>query len=343
MTPSPIVSTYPYATKSHIRPHFQKAALATGSNPIIAPRHFNDLTFTSAEVTKSSLAPSIRGELHFYRNVPHGLEHLFPSFLSSTIDPVTITITRVHGLTLSTLLTTCEMHPSHVEMTLKDLHAMHTYGPFAHVPLVYANHGRKVESRFRVHENTIYHRVGLSFGNHFDSLLHRLRHYESGRRGFPAAVIHGDPVLTNIIRETASNSLKFIDMRGAQGAMLTVAGDAVYDLAKVLQSLLGYDFILSDVPIDLAVIELLTSLLRVYWKQVATLYPDVAAKDVVTVCCALYTSLIPLHENDTHRRKFAIMAEVLLTALDNEDLDDAGSWLVRRAMYRLSFVPSHCA
>lgn len=182
----------------------------------------------------------------------------------------------------------------------------------------------------------MYQEVGLTYTNHFDSLLRHLKHYENGRRARPAAVIHGDPVLTNIICETTSDKLKFIDMRGAQGGSLTVAGDAVYDLAKVFQSLLCYDYVLCDVPMDMSTVDLLSSLLCAYWKMVEMLYPEVRVNDIVTVACALYTSLIPLHDDEEHRQKFAIMANMLLEALDNDDVGDAGSRLVRRAVFRLS-------
>ena len=35
-------------------------------------------------------------------------------------------------------------------------------------------------------------------------------------------------------------------MRGSLGKLLTLCGDKLYDLAKIYQSLLGYDFILLD-------------------------------------------------------------------------------------------------
>ena len=43
--------------------------------------------------------------------------------------------------------------------------------------------------------------------------------------------------------------IAFLDMRGCLGQTMTTAGDVVYDLAKVYQSLGGYDYILLDQPI----------------------------------------------------------------------------------------------
>ena len=40
--------------------------------------------------------------------------------------------------------------------------------------------------------------------------------------------------------------VKFLDMRGALGDVLTTGGDVLYDLSKIFQSLNGYDFMLLD-------------------------------------------------------------------------------------------------
>lgn len=337
--PSSVSTLTPFVSSvSDIGPLFHKstATVTNVSNQIIAPRHFNDLIITDTAVTKTSLSTSIHGELHFYRNIPTDLKDFFPTLLAYTVDPTSIKTSRVHGLTLSTLLTTGQLQPSHIEYTLKNLYTMHTFAPYPHVSLIYANHCKKVNTRFRIHERTVYKAVGLTAENHFESLLCRLSEYETSLRARPASMIHGDPVLTNIICEAVTGELKFIDMRGAQGGCLTIAGDAIYDLAKLLQSLLGYDFILGNVPMDITTISRLSSLLSVYWMHVNMLYPGVRVNDVVTVCCALYSSLIPLHKDEGHRRRFAIMATVLLDALDTNDVGDGGSHLVRRAALRLS-------
>jgi hypothetical protein len=53
-------------------------------------------------------------------------------------------------------------------------------------------------------------------------------------------VVHGDPWFANVLL-TASNEVKLLDMRGLVGGREALGGDAVYDLAKVAQSLLGFD------------------------------------------------------------------------------------------------------
>lgn len=313
---------------------------------IIPPRSFNKLSFSHDTVTKSSLSSAIDGELFFYRNVPPPLIHLFPPLLSfnQSHSPTVFTIQRIHGVTLSTLLTAGQLTPLHIAHVLKSLHTLHVFDSHPQTTHVYANHGRKVEARFLAYEQSVYSQLGLNKLNHFDSLLRHLRRYEIDRRGHPVAVIHGDPVLTNIVLQSSTsnpnpNPLKFIDMRGALGDRLTIAGDAMYDLAKVFQSLLGYDFILADIPLSMDIVNRLSLYLLQFWTQVHQLYARVDVRDVLTVCCGLITSLIPLHDNLSHRRQFAAIAKVLLVELDQHPGDgDNGVELLRTIHVKVAHV-----
>lgn len=214
------------------------------------------------------------------------------------------------------MLTSGQLSTRHVEMLVSSLHALHSYGACEHTGLLYANHGAKVRHRFETHENGIYSELGLTRESHFDPILLALDEYELERRALPAAVIHGDPVLTNILLPVDKTSgLKLIDMRGAQGDMLTLEGDAVYDLAKLLQSLLGYDVVLGNRKLSSFVAQSLTSFVSTFFSLIAHLYPSVKVHDVTLACAALYTSLIPLHDNLDHQRRFAIMGRIILDAV----------------------------
>lgn len=75
------------------------------------------------------------------------------------------------------------------------------------------------------------------------ALMSHLREYECQGRGVYAHMIHGDPVFSNVLL-TSDSAVVLLDMRGSLGSKRTTAGDMHYDLAKVLQSLYGYDLIL---------------------------------------------------------------------------------------------------
>jgi dTDP-glucose pyrophosphorylase len=111
---------------------------------------------------------------------------------------------------------------------------------------------------------------------------------------------HGDPVFTNAIK--SKWGYKFIDPRGAIGDSQTVYGDPMYDMAKIYQSISGYDFILANA--------------RIYESYVDR-YQDeffkitgIDKKTIELITAYLYFTLIPLHVKN--REKFFQMSVKML-------------------------------
>lgn len=321
MTHSPAVASQPtlHALLSSFD-HPTKPVLASKPTPpppqtFIPPRSFNTIQLSGSLVIKTSSASSIRGELYFYQHIPSDISHLFPRLhwhqrhnrqLSFAID-------RVYGTTLSAHLVNGTLSNHLLFKLLQSLTALHRSNGAAtdaQTPdaSVYACYSNKVVKRFTAHKN-LYHKCGLS-ASHFDTLCPLLRAYESERRGCASHVIHGDPVLTNALL-SCDDQIKLIDMRGAQGSKLTLTGDAVYDLGKVLQSLCGYDHILANAAVDKDVSPGLIRAQRLVREYVECLYA-VRWIDVVLVTCSLFTSLIPLHDDGAQQRRFASVADALL-------------------------------
>lgn len=297
----------------------------------ITPRSFNRLMFKENEVTKSSNNQAIYGEMFFYKNIPNSLQHLFPKLKAYSEDPPSFTVERIQGITLSTMLVRKQITCEHIEMVIHSLKMIHKLGNISHCPLVYENHREKVEMRFKSNRQ-LYESLGLTESWHFERLLRNLRNYEHKQRALPVSVIHGDPVLTNIILNRRSNELKFIDMRGAQGTRLTTNGDAIYDLAKLLQSLLGYDLIIGRVTPCPETVSLLSELLIRYWNCIMELYVGISKTDIITVCCGLVTSLIPLHDNTDNQKMFARMSRSLLDLLEKNEERDFGTILLETVL-----------
>ena len=86
-----------------------------------------------------------------------------------------------------------------------------------------------------------------------------LSDYEQSGRYRASSVIHGDPVFSNVLL-TKDGRIFLLDMRGELGSVLTLQGDLAYDLSKVYQSLLGYDFIILGQPLHERDAELLEEL-----------------------------------------------------------------------------------
>lgn len=298
----------------------------------IPPRTFNQLNFTATTVTKTSVDPSILGEIYFYQHIPSYLSCHFPRLVKAKLPhhldvrDASLTIERIYGATFSKMAVCDKLTAVHIRQLLLVLHRLHTAEPApVNDDAIYINHARKVRSRRSRHQWE-YSRLCLD-NSHFQHLLDRLDAYERHRRGLACAIVHGDPVFTNVLAtsrthcpsdddatvydphtpveyDTDDVALKLIDMRGMQGDNRTLQGDAVYDLAKVLQSLLGYDFILADVYLSKSIARRLSAYLRVFWKCVCELYGNhVSITDVLTVCASLWTSLIPLHQNSEQQQQ----------------------------------------
>lgn len=152
----------------------------------------------------------------------------------------------------------------------------------------------------------------------------------------PADVIHGDPVFSNAILAADGSAVKLIDIRCRLGNVLTTAGDVNYDLAKVLQSLCGYDHVVvrcetspkdergfahENSPVltesDHA---LLRSLREQFFQFVRETYPgSPPPKTLYGLTAALFFSLIPLHRAELGQVFLDMCKETLDRATDGPD------------------------
>ena len=82
----------------------------------------------------------------------------------------------------------------------------------------------------------------------YEKIATELESYAREKRFSYSHVIHGDPVFSNVLLND-DGAVFLLDMRGELGSTLTLQGDALYDLSKVYQSLLGYDYILLSQPL----------------------------------------------------------------------------------------------
>ena len=118
------------------------------------------------------------------------------------------------------------------------------------------------------------------------------------------SIIHGDPVFTNVLIDQDSH-IKFIDMRGKIGNTYTISGDPIYDIAKIYQSLSGYDSILNNT--GYVKFDRLISILKEF---IINNY-DFTLEDVRRFAGTLYFSLIPLHNNEKCQQYYQLARELL--------------------------------
>ncbi|CAM9260950.1 unnamed protein product, partial [Phaeothamnion confervicola] len=146
------------------------------------------------------------------------------------------------------------------------------------------------------------------------ALLPFLEHYAYDGRAHAAGLIHGDPVFSNCLN-TKEARVVLLDMRGTLGPQPTTAGDATYDLAKVYQSLRGYDFVILDRAAEARGEpgrEALTELQEEFWSWVSAHYPTVRPCDIRVITASLFLSAVPLHTDRRHQLAFLATCEAIM-------------------------------
>ena len=289
----------------------------------VKPRHFNAVRRVGDDhVEKTGPEHILKGEIYWYQHIPPSLSDLFPQAVSVSQHPdrdlSSMVLTRVAGVTYSHLSANFCVTPGRLVALLDSLKRLHTCeGSTDQVSdeLLCTNYARKVKQRYQKHE-AFFRSFGADVPQLASKILSFLEDYESQKRFNKAGYIHGDPVFSNVLL-THDGRVKFLDMRGALGDVLTTCGDVAYDLSKVYQSLCGYDAIILDVPVDAAGAQTLAKLRSCFATWLASNYPSVKMRDVRLIVAAHYFCIVPLHDNLHHQRQFLAKARWLLEADDD--------------------------
>jgi len=306
---------------------------------ILPSRDFNTIQIIGEKVQKSSASSKLLAEMYFYCYRPAEVADLFPVIYSANFfkgtDTYSFTMEKLQGISYSHLLTARSLTGGRLRLMLQALHRVHTAPPQLSEPVVkvsediekafqkkaaksaadidiYENYGSKLRQRYQENRE-VYSTLGARETNRtYEMIVGRLDAYEQDGRALYANVIHGDPVFSNILLNEAERKVSFLDIRGQIGQDLTMAGDIAYDLAKVFQSLQGYDNVILSEDERLAEARAsgkgvgllitpedrrnLETLQAVFWEHVDEAYDgQVNHQDLITITASLLFSLIPLH------------------------------------------------
>ena len=336
------------------------AAAAPPTRGMMTPRDFNSVQVLDELVIKTIHDPErAAGERYFYEHVPARLAHYFPAVRGIETSPATgacvLRLERIRAPTASHLLVSRCITPARLDLILRALHDLHSESPptpaeqtpaqgsaadptpaFVRAPgsaadptsafvrasnSIYANYLPKVRARYQKHAQ-LYREVGDGDDVEavYAAIVAALEEYEAGQHGVPVAVVHGDPVLSNVLLGRDA-SVHLIDMRGSLDGHPTLAGDAAYDFAKVLQSLCGYDYILHDMPMADDDRALLQTLRTLFFARVREwLGPTFAQpRRLLMLTASLVFSLIPLHIDGGHRVQFFKLCKQIISAAGSAD------------------------
>ncbi|KAF3906672.1 hypothetical protein ABW20_dc0109991 [Dactylellina cionopaga] len=315
----------------------QESAAKAG---IVMARPFNSIQIVGDTVIKSSKSRQLLGEMVYYANLPEEYSDLFPTVFSmeylAESETFSLTMQKISGITYSHLIESKAITRGRLHALLSALNRIHTSKPVdikqtsltEDIPEaisklilqsridtnpadIYANYSTKLKERFENHIS-LYRSLDENIEQTFQTLQRFLIEYEKEQRGIQVAMIHGDPVFSNVLLVGGVDTtpqVKLIDVRGRLGSRLTSQGDALYDLSKVFQSLQGYDMILlkEDCPQDidsffsLQDLTRLSELQQYFWEFVETYYDErVILHDIVMITASHFFSLIPLHDPKRH-------------------------------------------
>jgi capsule biosynthesis phosphatase len=261
----------------------------------IAPRTFNKVDYNKDKVIKTT---SNMGEVYWYQNIPKKCEYMFPKVYDITGNR--IIMENIEGVSFSYLYINKLLKVEQLTSLMTQLQILHDHQTeVKEYPKVYADYVQKLRDRYN-NNRGLYDKY-----IHAESIFKKLDVLLYDYDGAIYSVIHGDPVFTNVLQ--TEQGLKFIDMKGKIGDELTVIGDTYYDLAKVYQSILGYDFILNDIELD-----------NVYINEFKTKFESLFTKEglrnLKIITASLFFTLIPLHTED--QDKFAKYFKIINTLLD---------------------------
>lgn len=263
---------------------------------MVETRSFNTIQEVHPGILRKSSVKDLAGEIEYYKAIPASIADVFPAMHSyDTERSRWYEVEKIHGVNLSIMYTSQELSEDTLRAVLTQLHRVHCHGRTSHrSESSNLNLIPKITERYQAFP---YAEVHPASHEVFVSLLEGLSHYKD-TQNLADCMIHGDPVFTNVILSDRKE-IKFIDMRGKNGELLTVRGDPLYDYGKILQSLVGYDEVLQSLVLPSSYRE---RMLAVFWSFFGQHYADDLQACVKLITRSLFFSLIPLH--DHNRRLF---------------------------------------
>ena len=264
----------------------------------IVERDFNEIISSKMEIIiKKSNDEKIKGEIHYYQNIPNEFKKYFPLFIDFGSN--WYSMEKIKGIPLSYLYVsesiTEEIFIKFLDI-FKTIHSKKKENcalSFRIFPIentiIFKHYINKLKSRYTSYNYLNYNNAESVY----KYLLDFLDQYKLNNK-VELCMIHGDPVFSNCLLSN-NNDFKLIDMRGKLDNELTIYGDIFYDYAKIYQSLIGYDEILLDKYVSNNYRMKMNNIFNNYIiKNYGKKYIEI----IKNITNYLLFTLIPLHNND---------------------------------------------
>jgi capsule biosynthesis phosphatase len=256
-------------------------------NNIIEPRDFNFIEEGCVDtiIKKGNLD----GEIYYYENLPNNIKDLFPVYFGKNENSCYV-IEKIKGITLSDLYLSELLTKNILINVLNSIIRIQQTECCSNNINIYENYYSKLTKRYNDYDYSLFQDSKIIY----NELLIKLKEYENNKCG-KKKIIHGDTVFTNILINNY-DKIKFIDMRGKQGDILTIQGDWLYDWAKIYQSLIGYDEILLSKNINNQ--QYKNDMIECFKDFFINNFSSDDFNNLKTITKSLLFTLIPLHNNE---------------------------------------------
>jgi capsule biosynthesis phosphatase len=268
----------------------------------IMPRYFNQINENTINlITKKS--DDLSGEIYYYNNIPKKIKDLFPILFDYDENNKWYSIEKIDGMIVTNLYLSELLTIENLKHIMNSILRLHKSEVVSNINVnIYDNYAKKLKKRYESYDFSKF----KNSNDVYNTLLNKLESYEKENKGH-ISVIHGDVVMTNIIINN-HGKIKFIDMRGQLDNTLTIYGDALYDWAKLYQSLIGYDEILKDKKINL---KYKNTMIDSFKKNFIELYSEMDFNNLKIITQSLLFTLIPLHNNEKCFNYYELMSNIM--------------------------------
>jgi capsule biosynthesis phosphatase len=237
-----------------------------------------------------------KGELYFYENLEilGECKKYFVKYFGYTINDYSkmeIKIEKINGIPLSYLYIN---HTFSIKLFEKLLNSLKEIHDIKKNNLLILNEYKynyllKIKKRFENKEIYNFKDADLIY----KTLIEKLQDYIERIEKNIVSVIHGDFWFSNILL-TYKDEYKFIDMKGLINNNKSISGDKVYDYAKILQSLIGFDSILYEKEINNEYNKIFIDYFK-DWLKIND--PDILFNDIQNICALLIFGSFHAYEN----------------------------------------------